>query len=122
MSSQQRTRRAARLRRHRRLRKRLEGTAESPRLCVYRSARYIYALLIDDVSGHTLASASDIEATLRDGAGGTKVQRARAVGELLAKRAKDAGHQAVVFDRGGFSYKGRVRALADAAREEGLVF
>jgi large subunit ribosomal protein L18 len=78
--------------------------------------------LIDDVSGHTLASASDIEATLRDGAGDTKIQRARVVGELLAKRAKDAGHQAVVFDRGGFSYKGRVRALADAAREEGLVF
>lgn len=122
MSSSQHTRRAARLRRHRRLRKRLAGTAERPRLCVYRSARYIYAQLIDDVSGHTLASASDIEATLRDGAGDTKIQRARVVGELLAKRAKDAGHQAVVFDRGGFSYKGRVRALADAAREEGLVF
>lgn len=122
MSSPQHTRRAARLRRHRRLRKRLAGTAERPRLCVYRSARYIYAQLIDDVSGHTLASASDIEATLRDGAGDTKIQRARVVGELLAKRAKDAGHQAVVFDRGGFSYKGRVRALADAAREEGLVF
>jgi large subunit ribosomal protein L18 len=122
VNSQQQTRRAARLRRHRRLRKRLAGTAERPRLSVYRSTRYIYAQLIDDASGHTLASASDSESTLRDGASDTKLQRARTVGELLAKRAKDAGHETVVFDRGGFSYKGRVRALADAAREEGLVF
>ncbi len=122
MSSQQKTRRAARLRRHRRLRKRVQGTAERPRLCVYRSARYIYAQLIDDRAGRTLTQASDIEPALRDGAGDTKVERARAVGELVARRAREAGHSAVVFDRGGFSYKGRVRALAEAAREEGLVF
>jgi large subunit ribosomal protein L18 len=122
MSSSQQTRRAARLRRHRRLRKRVIGTAERPRLCVFRSARHIYAQLIDDREGRTIAQASDLEAALRDGAGDTKVERARSVGQLLAQRAKEAGHEAVVFDRGGFSYKGRVRALAEAAREEGLVF
>ena len=122
MSSQQRTRRAARLRRHRRLRKRVQGTAARPRLCVFRSSRYIYAQLIDDGPGRTLAQASDREPSLREGAGASKVERARAVGELVAQRAKEAGHQTVVFDRGGFSFKGRVRALAEAAREEGLVF
>ena len=121
MGSEQQTRRAARLRRHRRLRKRVHGVAERPRLCVYRSARYIYAQLIDDDAGRTLVQASDLEPSLREGGGDTKVERARAVGELVAKRAREAGHEAVVFDRGGFAYKGRVRALAEAAREEGLV-
>ena len=122
MSSQQQTRRAARLRRHRRLRKRLQVSAERPRLCVYRSSRYIYAQLIDDGAGHTLLQASDREEAAGEGAGTTKVERARVVGTLVAKRALEAGHGAVVFDRGGFAYKGRVRALAEAAREEGLVF
>lgn len=122
MSEANRTRRAARLRRHRRLRKRVEGSAERPRLAVYRSARYIYAQLIDDRAGRTLAYASDIEPELRTGAAGTKTTRAQAVGTLVAQRAREAGHSAVVFDRGGFAFKGRVRALAEAAREEGLVF
>ncbi|MYA20461.1 MAG: 50S ribosomal protein L18 [Chloroflexi bacterium] len=122
MGSEQQTRRAARVRRHRRLRKRVHGVAGRPRLCVYRSARYIYAQLIDDDAGRTLVQASDLEPSLREGAGETKVERARAVGELVAKRAREAGHGAVVFDRGRFAYKGRVRALAEAAREEGLVF
>ncbi len=122
MGREQQTRRAARLRRHRRLRKRVQGTSERPRLCVFRSSRYIYAQLIDDGAGHTIVQASDIEPSLREGAGASKVERARAVGELVAKRAKEAGHGAVVFDRGGFAFKGRVQALAEAAREEGLVF
>ena len=122
MGSEQRTRRAARLRRHRRLRKRVHGVAQRPRLCVFRSARHIYAQLIDDDAGRTLTQASDLEAALREDGGATKLERARAVGELVARRAREAGHEAVVFDRGGFAYKGRVRALAEAAREEGLVF
>ena len=122
MGREQQTRRAARLRRHRRLRKRVHGSADRPRLCVFRSVRYIYAQLIDDGAGHTLAQASDREPELREGAAATKVERARAVGALVAKRAREAGHEAVVFDRGGFAFKGRVQALAEAAREEGLVF
>ncbi len=115
------TRRAARLRRHRRLRKRVAGDAARPRLAVFRSARHIYAQVIDDRAGRTLAAASDLEAELRGGEG-TKTERARAVGALVARRAREAGCPSVVFDRGGFSYGGRVRALAEAAREEGLVF
>ena len=122
MSSSQNTRRAGRLRRHRRLRKRVAGTAERPRLAVYRSAQHIYAQVIDDRAGHTLASASDLDPALRENGSGTKTDRARAVGTLLAQRTREAGHGAVVFDRGGFAFKGRVRALAEAAREEGLVF
>jgi large subunit ribosomal protein L18 len=121
MASRLQTRRAARLRRHARLRKRVQGTAEQPRLCVYRSTSHIYAQLIDDRAGRTLAAASDVEVDLRSGSG-TKMERARAVGALVAQRAVAAGHSQVVFDRGGFTYAGRVRALADAAREEGLVF
>lgn len=122
MSSNQNTRRSARQRRHRRLRKRVVGTARRPRLAVFRSARHIYAQVIDDRAGHTLVAASDLEASVRENGSGTKTDRARAVGTLLAQRAREAGHEAVVFDRGGFSFKGRVRALAEAAREEGLVF
>ena len=122
MSSGKNTRRAARLRRHRRIRKRVIGTTQRPRLAVYRSSQHIYAQVIDDRAGHTLASASDLDPSLRENGSGTKTDRARAVGTLLAQRAREAGHDAVVFDRGGFSFKGRVRALAEAAREEGLVF
>ncbi|MCY3655664.1 MAG: 50S ribosomal protein L18 [Chloroflexi bacterium] len=122
MSSNQNTRRAARHRRHRRLRKRVVGTVRRPRLAVFRSARHIYAQVIDDRAGHTLVAASDLDPALRENGDGTKTERARAVGTLLAQRAREAGHEAVVFDRGGFAFKGRVRALAEAAREEGLVF
>ena len=115
------TRQAARLRRHRSLRRRLAGTPARPRLAVFRSNQHIYAQVIDDEAGRTLASASDVEEPLR-AQGGTKLQRAEQVGQLLAQRAKEHGLAAVVFDRGGFAYAGRVRALADAARKEGLVF
>ena len=100
----------------------MRGTAQRPRLAVFRSSRHIYAQLIDDDSGQTLASASDMETAMKDGATTTKLEVARRVGELVGKRAREAGHSAIVFDRGGFSYAGRVKALADAAREEGLEF
>jgi large subunit ribosomal protein L18 len=115
------TSRAARLRRHRHIRKRVSGTPARPRLAVYRSNQHIYAQVIDDVAGRTIAAASDIEADLRAGAG-AKVVRAQEVGRRVAQRAKAAGATMVVFDRGGFQYRGRLRALADAAREEGLEF
>jgi len=103
---------------HKKIRSRVTGTAERPRLCVFRSNRYMYAQLIDDVQGITLASASDI--SLEDKI--TKVERAKTVGKKLAEEAKKKKIEAVVFDRGGFSYRGRVRALADGAREAGLTF
>ena len=120
-----RTNRAARQRRHLRVRKRVHGTAQRPRLCVFRSARYIYGQIIDDDSGVTLASASDLGANAAsagedDGSG--KQANARAVGRQLAQVAQEAGISAVVFDRAGYQYHGRVRALAEAAREAGLVF
>ncbi len=115
------TARASRLRRHVRVRKQLRGTADRPRLAVFRSNQHIYAQVIDDDAGHTLAQASDIEDSLRSG-GGTKSDRAKGVGQLVAQRAKAAGIETIVFDRGGFRYAGRVQALADAAREEGLEF
>ena len=108
--------RAARFRRHRRVRKRVSGSPERPRLAVYRSNRHVYAQLIDDLQARTLASASDGEVE----AGGDKTERAKAVGELLAKRAKEAGIEGAVFDRGGRLYHGRVAALATGAREGGL--
>ncbi len=111
--------RDARIRRHRRVRKHVSGTAERPRLAVFRSNKHIYAQVIDDVSGVTLASASTAEASLRDGATGN-VSAATEVGKLIGQRAKDAGVSAVVFDRGGNRYHGRVAAVADAAREAGL--
>ena len=109
--------RRGRIRRHARVRKRVSGSGDRPRLAVYRSNRHIYAQLIDDVSARTLASASDVES---DVAGDAKTDRAKAVGALLARRAKDAGIERAVFDRGGRLYHGRVAALADGAREEGL--
>jgi len=110
---------ASRKRRHVRVRKRVTGSAARPRLVVKRSARHIFAQLIDDSAGHTLASASTLEASIRDAAGDKKA-RAHQVGRLLASRAKEAGITAVVFDRGGYAYHGRVAALADGAREGGL--
>ena len=110
-----------RRRRHARVRRRVQGTAERPRLSVFRSIKHISAQLIDDANGRTVAAASSVEPTLRD-AGGANVESAKAVGALVATRAKEAGITAVVFDRGGFAYHGRVAALADAARAEGLEF
>ncbi len=112
---------AARQRRHLRLRKKVLGTAERPRLAVYRSLSHIYAQVIDDAAGKTLAAASDLEADLKS-AEGKKSDAAKRVGALVAERAKNAGIKQVVFDRGGFQYHGRVKALADAAREGGLEF
>ena len=110
---------AAKGRRHARLRKRIVGSAERPRLVVTRSARHVFVQIVDDAKGHTLASASTLETDLR-GFDGDKTAKARRVGELLAERAKQAGIDAVVFDRGGNKYAGRVAAIADGAREGGL--
>ena len=114
-------RRTARTRRHARLRKKVSGSAERPRLAVNRSARHIVVQLIDDLAGHTLASASTMEADVRT-LEGDKKARAAKVGELVAARAREVGVTAVVFDRGGYNYHGRIAALADAAREGGLDF
>jgi large subunit ribosomal protein L18 len=110
---------AARKRRHLRVRKRIAGTDERPRLVVTRSSRHMVAQVVDDTRGHTLASASTMEVELR-GLDGDKTAKARRVGELLAERARAAGVEAVVFDRGGNRYHGRVAAVADGAREGGL--
>ncbi|MEY4400500.1 MAG: ribosomal protein [Actinomycetota bacterium] len=115
-------RREGRLRRHRRVRKKLHGTAARPRLAVYRSNRHLSAQLIDDDSGRTIASASSLEADFRKQQGGGNVAAATAVGTLIAQRAKKAGITSVVFDRGGFLYHGRIAAIADAARAAGLEF
>ncbi|MDA8343299.1 MAG: 50S ribosomal protein L18 [Actinomycetota bacterium] len=112
---------ALRLRRHTRVRKRISGTGARPRLAVFRSNKHITAQVIDDEAGRTLAAASTVEPDLRGSSGGN-VEAARAVGALVARRARDAGVTTVVFDRGGFAYHGRVAALADAARAEGLEF
>lgn len=114
-------RRVGRSRRHFRLRKKVAGTPQRPRLVVNRSSRHIHAQIIDDQAGHTLAAASTIEADLRGLEGDKKVRSAK-VGQLLAERAKAAGVEAVVFDRGGNKYHGRIASLADAAREGGLEF
>ena len=114
-----------RLRRHGRVRSKVSGTAEIPRLAVHRSNRHISAQLIDDAAGRTLASASSVEAALRASlgkSGGGNVSGAESVGRLLGSRAKAAGITKVVFDRGGFVYHGRVAVLADAARADGLEF
>ena len=116
-----RSRSAARQKRHSRLRLRVAGSAERPRLAVFRSINQIYAQVIDDSTGHTIASASSMEASLR-GAGGTKTERAKQVGSLIGDRAKAAGVDRVVYDRAGFKYHGRIRALAEGARESGLEF
>ena len=110
-----------RIRRHKRVRRRIAGTAERPRLAVFRSSKHITAQVVDDDAGHTLVSASTVEGDLRASSGGN-IDAAKVVGALVASRAKAAGITTVVFDRGGFTYHGRVAALADAARAEGLEF
>jgi large subunit ribosomal protein L18 len=116
MKTNIKTEKRARL--HKKIRTRVEGTGERPRLAVFRSNRYMYAQLIDDVLAITVASASDIASSEKM----TKVERARSVGQKLAAEAKKKNITTVVFDRGGFSYRGRVQALADGAREGGLIF
>src|SRR5262249_23427538 len=113
-----------RKRRHVRVRAKVNGTPSRPRLNVFRSSAHIYAQVIDDSVGHTLVSASDLEAEIRErvGEGATKTAKAKTVGQIIAERAKAAGIDTVVFDRGGFLYHGRVKAVADGAREGGLVF
>ena len=112
---------AARRKRHERIRLRLEGTGSRPRLAVFRSLNHIYAQINDDASGRTLAAASTVEKELR-GSKQTKTDEAKVVGRLVAERARAAGVERVVFDRAGFRYHGRIRSLADAAREAGLEF
>ncbi|MGB8386907.1 50S ribosomal protein L18 [Mycobacterium sp.] len=114
-------RRASRLRRHARLRKKVEGTSQRPRLVVHRSARHIHVQLVNDENGTTVAAASSIEDDVR-GLQGDKKARSVRVGQLIAERAKAAGIDSVVFDRGGYTYGGRIAALAQAARENGLSF
>jgi large subunit ribosomal protein L18 len=115
------TQRQARDRRHRRVRKKVTGTAERPRLAVFRSSKHIYVQAIDDVNGRTLAAASTMETALRAGRTGT-VDAARQVGQLVGERLKASGVESAVFDRGGFQYHGRVAAVADGARGAGLQF
>ena len=115
-------RRQGRIRRHRRVRKKVHGTAARPRLAVFRSNKHISAQVIDDDAGVTLVAASTVEANQREQGSGATVAAAQRVGELVAQRAQDAGVTAVVFDRGGFAYHGRIAAIADAAREAGLEF
>jgi large subunit ribosomal protein L18 len=112
---------AARRKRHERIRLHLAGTQDRPRLAVFRSLNHIYAQVIDDASGRTLAAASTVEKELK-GSSSTKTEEAAVVGRLLAERAKAAGIERVVFDRAGFRYHGRIKSLADAAREAGLEF
>ena len=113
----------ARVRRHIRVRKNLQGTAQRPRLNVFRSLSAIYAQVIDDQTGRTLLSASTVDHELREKMKGLKkAEQAKLVGQTVAERAKDTGIQAVVFDRGGYRYIGRIKALADGAREAGLQF
>jgi large subunit ribosomal protein L18 len=116
-------RRSARVKRHRRVRKHVSGTAERPRLAMYRSLHHISVQLVDDTAGRTLAAASTTEAELRASIqGGPTLSAASAVGKAIAARARDQGIESVIFDRGGYLYHGRVRALAEAAREGGLRF
>ena len=112
---------AARQKRHERIRLRVEGTVERPRLAVFRSLNHIYAQVIDDTTGKTLAAASSLEKELKAG-NQRKTDEAKTVGRLVAERAKSAGVEQVVFDRAGFRYHGRIKSLADAAREAGLQF
>lgn len=113
----------SRQRRHLRVRKNISGTAERPRLNVYRSNKNIYAQVIDDIAGQTLISASTLDSELKDAVtNGGSVEAAKLVGQLVAKRAMEKGMSSVVFDRGGYLYHGRIQALADAAREAGLQF
>jgi len=114
---------AARYRRHARVRAKVEGTTSSPRLCVFRSLNHIYAQIIDDLKGHTLTSASTLDPEIKgEVTGKVKTAKAELVGSLVAKRALTKGVNRVVFDRGGYKYHGRVKALAEAARQAGLKF
>ncbi|MGN6030636.1 MAG: 50S ribosomal protein L18 [Thermomicrobiales bacterium] len=115
---------STRKRRHVRVRAKVSGTSARPRLNVFRSSAHIYAQVIDDLAGHTLVQANDLEEAVREraGEGATKTARSKAVGEVVAERAKEAGIETVVFDRGGFLYHGRIKAVADGAREGGLKF
>ena len=123
MAVKYKTRQERRLRRHWRIRKRIFGTPERPRLSVFRSLKHIYAQIIDDTTGRTLCAASTLDKELRGKLQGlTKTQQAAEVGKLIAKRALELGIKQVAFDRGGHKYHGRVKALADAAREAGLEF
>jgi large subunit ribosomal protein L18 len=122
MSTSTRNKQIARTRRHYRVRKKVAGTADRPRLAVFRSNKHITAQVIDDRSGRTVAAASTVEKELRDAGGTGNKAAATTVGRLVAERAKAAGVTTVVFDRGGFLYHGRVAAVADAAREAGLEF
>ena len=115
--------RLARQRRHARVRRRVSGTPDRPRLCVFRSLKHIQAQVIDDISGHTLAAASTLDSAVRSQVNGKdKSAQAAVVGEEIAKRALEAGITQIVFDRGGYKYHGRVKSLADAARKSGLKF
>lgn len=117
------TSRVARQRRHRRVRAKVIGTSSAPRLCVFRSLGHIYAQVIDDSQGHTLAAASTLDSEIKgEVAGKTKTAQAGLVGSLVARRAQQQGVSRVAFDRGGCQYHGRVKALAEAARQEGLKF
>ena len=123
MATNQKTRSAARNRRHTRVRQAIFGTPERPRLSVFRSLSGIYAQVIDDIAGNTLASASTIDPSIREQIKGLKqAEKARLVGKTLAERAQSKGIQVVSFDRGGYKYSGRVKALAEGAREGGLKF
>jgi len=122
MSDIAKARRQGRIRRHRRVRRKVHGTAARPRLAVFRSNKHISAQVIDDDAGVTLAAASSVEAGQREQGSGGSVAAATRVGELVAERAKDAGITQVVFDRGGFAYHGRIAAIAEAARGAGLEF
>ena len=117
------TPRVARYRRHLRVRAKVKGTTSGPRLCVFRSLNHIYTQVIDDWRGHTLASASTLDPEIKNlSVGKTKTARSELVGSLIAKRALSQGIKQVAFDRGGYKYHGRVKALAEAARQEGLKF
>lgn len=122
LTKRAREKRERRTRAHRRLRGRLRGTAERPRLAVFKSLKHIYAQLIDDDAGRTLAQASTVDGELRGGVNGANKAAATAVGKAIAERAKTQGIASVVFDRGGYIYHGKVRAVAEAAREGGLEF
>lgn len=115
-------RKAERIKRHRRLRRTVHGTAQRPRLCVSKSLRHVYAQVIDDEAGRTLVTASTVEVALRDEVTGSNIVAAQRVGALLAQRAKEKEIESVVFDRGGYPYHGVVAALADACRKGGLRF
>ncbi len=115
--------RSARLKRHRRVRKKIFGTTGRPRLCVFRSLKHIYVQIIDDENGHTLVSASTLSSDVRDKiSGGNNIDTAKALGEVIGKKALEKDITDVVFDRGGYRYHGKIRALAEAAREAGLSF